>query len=310
MTDISSRAGAADACPTSVPSSGRHRRIALLMVLLFAPLGLIGTVQEAGAAPRTRAHATTTRAAGRHVEAPAPRHKAQKAAPRQAEPADRASAAAVEPGPIVLAALQRAEAATGADAALLFAIARRESGFDAAARSRGSSARGLMQFTSATWLEVVRDYGSRHGLARHAAVLASVPRGSVPVDRRLVAEVLRLRDNPRLASALAAERLEGWRGALEQTLGREASGTDLYLVHLLGPAGARRFLTEMARAPGQPAAAVVGTAAKANRSIFVRNRRALSLLEVYRDLARSLGADTAASAAIRNPVPVQVAEAR
>src|SRR3712207_7502631 len=34
------------------------------------------------------------------------------------------------------------------------------------------------------------------------------------------------------------------RGALEQTLGREASGTDLYLVHLLGPAGARHFLAE------------------------------------------------------------------
>jgi hypothetical protein len=210
----------------------------------------------------------------------------------------------------VLAALQRAEAATGADVALLFAIARRESGFDSAARSRGSSARGLMQFTSATWLEVVRDYGSRHGLARHAAVLASVPRGSAPTDRRLVTEVLRLRDDPRLASALAAERLEGWRGALEQTLGRAASGTDLYLVHLLGPAGARHFLAEMVRAPDQTAAAVVGTAARANRSIFVSHGRMLSLLEVYRDLARSLASDTPDSAAIRQPATVQVAEAR
>jgi hypothetical protein len=245
----------------------------------------------------------------RHAEVQMLRHKAPKVAPRRVEPASNASAA--KPGPIVLAALQRAEAVTGADAALLFAIARRESGFDATAQSRSSSARGLMQFTSATWLEVVRDYGSRHGLAHHAAVLASVPRGSVPADRRLVAEVLRLRDNPRLASALAAERLEGWRGALEQTLGREASGTDLYLVHLLGPAGARRFLAELARAPGQPAAAVVGTtAAKANRSIFVRDGRALSLLEVYRNLARSLATDAPDSAAVRQPAAVQVAEAR
>jgi hypothetical protein len=210
----------------------------------------------------------------------------------------------------VLAALQRAEAATGANATLLLAIARRESGFDAGARGRGSSARGLMQFTSATWLEVVRDYGSRHGLAHHAAALALVPRGSAPADRRLVAEVLRLRDNPHLASALAAERLEGWRGALEQTLGREASATDLYLVHLLGPAGARRFLAELVRTPGQPAAAVVGTAARANRSIFVRDGRTLSLLEVYHDLARSLTADAPDSAEIRKPAPVQVAEAR
>jgi hypothetical protein len=210
----------------------------------------------------------------------------------------------------VLAALQRAEAVTGADAALLFAIARRESGFDAGANSRGSSARGLMQFTSATWLEVVRDYGARHGLARHAAALASVPRGSVPANRRLVTEVLRLRADPHLASALAAERLEGRRGALQQTLGREASGTDLYLVHLLGPAGARRFLAELARAPSQPAAAVVGAAARANRSIFIHDGRPLSLVEVYRDLARSLAADAHDSVAIRTLAPVQVAEAR
>jgi hypothetical protein len=211
---------------------------------------------------------------------------------------------------VVLAALQRAETATGVNAGLLFAIARRESGLDAGAHSRGSSARGLMQFTSATWLEVVRDYGSRHGLAQHAAALASVPRGSLPANRRLVTEVLRLRDDPHFASALAAERLEGWRGALEQTLGRKASGTDLYLVHLLGPAGARRFLAEFARAPNQPAGAVVGTAARANRSIFVRGGRALSLLEVYRDLARSLTVDTADSVAIRQPAAVQLAEAR
>ncbi|MBL6082493.1 transglycosylase SLT domain-containing protein [Belnapia sp. T18] len=211
---------------------------------------------------------------------------------------------------MVFAALQRAETATGADAGLLFAIARRESGFQAGAYSRSSSARGLMQFTSATWIEVVRDYGSQHGLAHHAAVLASVPRGSLPANRRLVTEVLRLRDNPHLASALAAERLEGWRGALEQTLGRKASGTDLYLVHLLGPAGARRFLAELARAPSQPAGAVVGTAARANRSIFVRDGRALSLSEVYRDLARSLAVDTADRVAPRQPAAVQLAEAR
>ncbi len=307
MIDISPRAGAAGACSSLVPSFGRRRRVTLMLALLFAPLGLIGTAQQAEAGQRVRARTASIQTTDRHAKAPAPRHRAPLVAARRAEPADKA---AVEPAPIVLAALQRAETATGADAGLLFAIARRESGFKAGAYSRSSSARGLMQFTSATWLEVVRDYGSRHGLAHHAAVLASVPRGSLPADRRLVTEVLRLRDNPHLASALAAERLEGWRGALEQTLGREASGTDLYLVHLLGPAGARRFLAELARAPSQPAGAVVGTAARANRSIFVRDGRALSLLEVYRDLARSLAVDIADSVAIRQPVAVQLAEAR
>ncbi len=308
MTDISSRAGIAGACPTPVPSFGRRHRVIFILALLFAPLGLDGTIQHAEAGQRVRAHAAPSRTTDRHAATPTPRHRTPTGAAGQVKPAGKASAA--EPGPIVLTALQRAEAATGTDAALLFAIARRESGFDAGARSRSSSARGLMQFTNATWLEVVRDYGSRHGLTQHAAVLASVPRGSLPTDRRLVTEVLRLRDNPRLASALAAERLEGWRGALERTLGREASGTDLYLVHLLGPAGARRFLTELARAPSQSASAVVGTASTANRSIFVRDGRALSLLEVYRDLARSLATDASDSAAIRQSAMVQMAEAR
>jgi hypothetical protein len=307
MTDISPRAGAAGACPTSVPSFGRRRRVILMLALLFSPVGLVGNIEHAEAGQRAHAQAAD-RTTHRHVKAPASRRTAPTVAPRQLEPAGKVSAAAA-PGPIVLAALQRAQAVTGTDAALLFAIARRESGFNAGAYSRGSSARRLMQFTSGTWLEVVRDYGSRHGLGHYAALLASVPRGSLPSDRRVISEVLRLRDNPHLASTLAAERLDGWRGALEQTLGREASGTDLYLVHLLGPAGARRFLAELARAPSQPAAVVVGTAARANRSIFVRDGRNLSLLEVYRDLARSLATDAADSAAVRQSEAVQVADA-
>ena len=308
MIDISPRAGAAGARSSLAPSFGHRCHVTLMLALLFAPFGLIGTAQQAEAGQRAQARAASIQTTNRHVKVPAPRHRSPTAAARRTEPAITVSAAV--PTPVVLAALQGAETATGADAGLLFAIARRESGLNAGAHSRGSSARGLMQFTSTTWLEVVRDYGSRHGLAHHAAVLASVPRGSLPADRRLVTEVLSLRDNPHLASALAAERLEGWRGALEQMLGREANGTDLYLVHLLGPAGARRFLAELARAPNQPAGAVVGTAAKANRSIFVRDGRSLSLMEVYRDLARSLAVGTADSVAVRQPAAVQLAEAR
>ena len=220
-----------------------------------------------------------------------------------------ASPVTAAPPASVLSALQRAEAATGADPALLLAIARRESGFDAAARNHRSSARGLMQFTSATWLEVVRDFGHRHGLAQHAVALSAAPRGSVPPNAQLVAEVLRLRDDPQLAAVMTAERLETWRRPLEQALGRQVTPTDLYFVHLLGPAGARHFLLELARAPGQPAVGVVGGAAGANRSLFVRDGRALSLAEVHRDVARSLAFGPRETAAATTGAVVQVAEA-
>jgi len=251
--------------------------------MLLSGVGTVVTAQTAEAAQRTRTHATVAR----HAEARSPHRRESKGRPVAPERVASSTLAAA-PSASVLSALQRAEAATGADPALLLAIARRESGFDPAARNHRSSARGLMQFTSATWIEVVRDFGHRHGLAQQAVALSTAPRGRVPPNAQLVAEVLRLRDDPQLAAAMTAERLETWRRPLEQALGRQVTPTDLYFVHLFGPAGAQRFLIELARAPGQAAAGVVGGAAGANRSLFVRDGRALSLAEVHRDVARSL----------------------
>ena len=308
MTDLSPRAAAPGArSPFVSPTRRRWPGLVpgLLATLLLSGVGTVVTARTAEAAPRARAHATVAR----HVEARPPQRRASEG--RHGVPQRAASSAVtVAPPASVLSALQRAEAATGADPALLLAIARRESGFDPAARNHRSSARGLMQFTDATWLEVVRDFGHRHGLAQQAVALSAAPRGGVPPNAHLVAEVLRLRDDPRLAAVMTAERLEAWRGPLEQALGRAVTPTDLYFVHLLGPAGARRFLLELARAPGQAAAGVVGGAAEANRSLFVRDGRALSLAEVHRDVARSLAIGPRETAAAAMGPIVQVAEAR
>jgi hypothetical protein len=137
-------------------------------------------------------------------------------------------------------------------------------------------------------------------------MLSAVPRGRLPADARLVAEVLRLREYPHLAAAMTAERLESLRAPLTRELGRQVTPTDLYFVHLLGPTGGRRFLSEMARAPAQSAARVVGSAAEANRSIFMRENRALTLTEVHQDVARSLFVDGNALGGARN---LQLAQA-
>jgi hypothetical protein len=147
-------------------------------------------------------------------------------------------------------ALEQAAYATGMDAGMLQRIAERESRLDPTARSRSSSATGLMQFTRDTWLEVVRDFGPRHGLTSEAAALRTDREGQIEArDPGTMRRILLLRENARYSAVLAAERLRAARPGLERTLGREAAPSDLYLVHLLGHTGARRFPR---RAAGHP----------------------------------------------------------
>ncbi|MGG5812424.1 transglycosylase SLT domain-containing protein, partial [Falsiroseomonas sp. CW058] len=222
-----------------------------------------------------------------------------------------------EIGPEVLAALQTVAVSRPADRVLLFALASRESRFDADARNPASSARGLMQFTRSTWLEVVRDHGPAHGLGAEAAALATDPdSGEISArDPSVLAAILALRDDPFLSTAMAMARIERERAPLARLLGREVTEADLYLVHFLGPLGARRFLREMARAPSRRASDIVGAEAlEANRSVFVtRKGRHLSLGQVHAGVRGGLRAQAALHARLLErdvQRMVQVAEAR
>jgi hypothetical protein len=187
---------------------------------------------------------------------------------------------------VVEMALRRAERATGLSADVLRRIAERESRLDPRAENPSSSARGLMQFTRDTWLEVVRDFGPHHGLGRHAAALTTDRDGNIGARNwRELQGILRLRDNPHLSAVLAAERLKKARPGLEESMGRAARPADLYLVHLLGPTGARRFLAALHETPGRSSVAVVGDAAKPNPGVFERRGRALPVKTVYEEVA-------------------------
>ena len=176
-----------------------------------------------------------------------------------------------------------------------------------------------MQFTEATWLEAVRDHGPQHGLRYEAAVLSTNPAsGSITTRQpRARSRILELRDNPRYAAVLAAERINRARLALQQSLGRPVGPADLYLVHLLGPAGAQRFLTALDRTPGRPAAEFVAADSMAlNREVFVErgSSRQLSLAEVHAWVAQAIAAQRALHAplfiALSTPLIVEVADAR
>ncbi|WP_376088818.1 transglycosylase SLT domain-containing protein [Roseomonas sp. CCTCC AB2023176] len=240
--------------------------------------------------------------------------RGERAAHSTAQPASRArpepARPVAAPRDAVLSAVRRAEAATGVDGTFLLAVGQRESRLDTTARSRRSSARGLMQFTDDTWLEAVRDFGARHGLERQSRALAEAHQQGKSPPPRLRGDVLRLRHDPQLAAAIAAARFEAWRPALRTALSREPTQTDLYLVHLLGASGAQRFLTDLSRSPRRSALQTVGRAGRANRELFVRNGRSLTLAEVYADLSRSLSATMTEVAEMRaeeSPAPIQVA---
>lgn len=251
---------------------------------------------ERGASPR-RVHAAPVAARRGPTVARPSRQVAHRAT---AKPSRQAVAVAPPPAeavpgirPVVVSALDGAIRSTGIDATLLTALAWQESRFDPRARNSRSTARGLMQFTEATWLEAVRDHGPQHGLRYEAAVLTTDPAsGSITTRQpRTRSRILELRDNPRYAALLAAARINRARIALAQSLGRPVGPADLYLVHLLGPAGAQRFLTALDRTPDQPAANHIAADSMAlNREVFVErgSGRPLSLAEVHDWVGRSI----------------------
>ena len=204
----------------------------------------------------------------------------------------------------VTSAIQTAAARTGIDFDYLLGQAKLESGLNANARAGTSSATGLYQFIESSWLAVVKKHGAEHGLGWAADSIGKTPGGRYTVSGGNRAAILALRNNPEVASLMAAEHAGDNKASLEGSLGREANGTDLYMAHFLGLGGARQFLSAMQRNPDRSAAAIFPAAARANRGVFFeRDGSARSLSEVYQRFAGKLGegaGDTGTVDASRN----------
>ena len=187
--------------------------------------------------------------------------------------------------PIVLDALQVAQKEAQADPSLLLAIAYKESSFDPKARNRLSSARGLLQFTETTWLEMVRDFGPQHGLSVYAAALNTDRDGRITSHSpQMWAAILRLRDKPRLSAIMAAERIR-WKGrTLAAQLGRDLSAADLYVLYLLGPDGAYRFLAALELNPTASSVGIIGASARPNAGLFIHAGHAQTVIQAYADI--------------------------
>ncbi len=194
--------------------------------------------------------------------------------------------------PEVVSAIKRASDRTGVNFSYLMAQAAQESGFDPKAQASTSSARGLYQFIDRTWLEMVRDHGSRHGMGDLSAWIEGKP-GETPRVRDPVikAKIMALRDDPAFSSMMAGEYASGNKSKLERDTGGSAGATELYLAHFLGPSGASRFLTTLKANSSAQADQILPEAAAANRNVFYAkdSGRPLTVGEIYQRFARSIG---------------------
>lgn len=180
----------------------------------------------------------------------------------------------------IRAAIGRASAATGVDFNYLVAQAQLESGLNPAAEARTSSAAGLYQFISGTWLDTLDRHGANHGMGWADSLITREGGKASIADPAMRAQVMALRLDPNASSLMAAELTRDNAGELRGFLGREPEPAELYLAHFLGSAGAKDFLSALNTDPAQSAAALFPKPAGANRGIFFEGGRARGVGEV------------------------------
>ena len=215
----------------------------------------------------------------------------------------------------VLSGIREASLSTGVEFSYLMAQANRESSFNPSAQAKTSSAAGLYQFVEQTWLGVVKHHGAEHGQGDLADKITRRSDGHFSVtDAATRRQILDLRRDPTFAAAMAAEHAADNKAKLSEKLGREITGTDLYLAHFLGISGAIKFLRNVAESPDKTGASLFPKAAAANQNVFYgEGGRAKTVTEIYDKFAASMNADMEAYAAFEGgvaPSPeVQVAVA-
>lgn len=162
-----------------------------------------------------------------------------------------------------------ADAATsiGNDPDMMRRIAMLESGGDATAAAPTSSARGLYQFTSGTWKNMVAKYGQQYGITNN--------------DRM----------NPQKNAIMGNLLVKENSAQLKTALGRDPNPTEVYLAHFLGIAGAKQLLANLDKPVS--AAQLLPSAAGSNSKVFFAGgdpAKPLTPAGIYRTLTHRLEA--------------------
>lgn len=182
-------------------------------------------------------------------------------------------------------AMDTAGAKSDVDFDYLLRTAIRESSLNPEAKAPTSSATGLFQFLDSTWLQVMKQEGPRLGYGQYADAIKVDADGDYYIaDKALRQEVLKLREDPQIASDMAAAFTRSNGAYLFEKFGRMPSPGELYIAHFLGAQGAEKLFNAGLKDPDQIAAKLFPSQAKANRAIFYEGGEARTIREVYRAL--------------------------
>ena len=186
----------------------------------------------------------------------------------------------------VAGAIKQAANSTGASFEYLLTTAKMESDFKPSAGASTSSAHGLFQFIDQTWLGTVKEAGAQLGYGAYADAITKSSSGSYSVsDGTMRRAIMKLRDDPDAASAMAAMLTQSNSFKLTGMIGRRPTDGELYMAHFMGVGGAAKLIANAEDNPQASGARLFPNAAAANRSIFYeRDGRARSVYEVYANL--------------------------
>ncbi len=210
---------------------------------------------------------------------------------------------AIAPATPVVDAIRQGAAQTGTSFEYLLSTAQRESSLDPVAKAPTSSATGLFQFIEQTWLGLMKTEGGKLGLTDLSSAITARGDGTYSVgDTSSREAILKLREDPRLASMMAGALTKQNRESLAAATGRDPSGGELYMAHVLGARGARDLIRTAGQNPDRPVAYDMPEAAVANRSIFYdRTGKARTASELYAVLSTAGPGPVAATGAPAPP---------
>jgi hypothetical protein len=182
----------------------------------------------------------------------------------------------------ILTAIVKASARTGADFEFLLKTAALESSFDQNDEAKTSTAVGLYQFITNTWLFMIREAGPEFGLGDLAAAIAVTDKGEFRViDADTEAAILRMRYDPELSAIMAGAFARYNAEFAARQLGRELNPGELYIAHFLGANAGVELIRLTEKDPRALANKHFARAARANKSIFYDGRRPRTIAEVH-----------------------------
>jgi hypothetical protein len=221
-----------------------------------------------------------------------------------ADSSNATATAGVDPSRVRIAgAIKQAAGTTGANFEYLLATAKMESDFNPTAGASTSSAHGLYQFIDQTWLGTVKEAGAQLGYGQYADAISKSSSGSYSVsDPTARTAIMKLRDDPVVASAMAGILTQSNSFNLTGKIGRRPTDAELYMAHFMGVGGAARLISNAEDNPQASGAQLFPNAAAANRSIFYDSSgRARSVSDVYSVLTSRYAA-AASSQATRGAI--------